>query len=82
MNCHVQLHRGRSVSRCQIVSGGMERHRYNGARHSRNQCNSALAIVRHECDVEIETQRSQYPLTEKAELRNKEADNVRKKAEN
>jgi len=41
---------------------------------------SALAIVRHECDVEIETQRSQYPLTEKAELRNKEADNVRKKA--
>ena len=81
MNRHVQLHQGCGVSRCQIVSGWMERHRYNGARHSRNQCDSALAIVRHECDVKIETQRSQYPLTGKAELRNKEADNVRKKAE-
>jgi hypothetical protein len=63
------------------VSGGMESHRYNGARHSRNQCDSALAIVRHEYDVKIEAQRGQYALTGKAELRNKEADNVRKKAE-
>ena len=42
---------------------------------------SALAIVRHECDVKIESQRSQDALTGKAELRNKEAANVRKKAE-
>ncbi len=63
------------------MSGGMERYRYNGARHSRNQCDSALAIIRHECDVKIETQRGQYAVTGKAELRNKEVDNVRKKAE-
>jgi hypothetical protein len=68
------------VSGDQIVSGWMERHGYNGARHSRNQCDSALAIVCHECEVKIETQRGQYALTGKAELRNKGADNVRKKA--
>ena len=65
----------------QIVSGRMERHRYNGARHSSNQCDPALAIVRHEFELKIETQPSIWHLTGNSRLLNKEAVNVRKKAE-
>jgi hypothetical protein len=40
----------------------MQRHRYNGAHHSRNQCQAALAIVIHEFELRVEKQRRQYGI--------------------